>query len=190
MSLRKAISYTAFGFLFVFVNFNLQFSGLTINIMPAFIGWILLFLSYGPYGDYMKGKSYMLWIPLVMTVAEGTIWFLGIAKSELMESQGIHIFSMIINIVSAVYWYLMFTILEKVADDNGTTRGPSIRVIKILSLILYIAINLCTLLTGVVDLALLGAVVLIGGIGLLVLVVVALVVLFGLRKEIRAANEI
>lgn len=188
MDLKKAISLIAFGFLFVFVNINLSFNGLSINIMPQFIGWILLFLAFVPVGPYMQGRSYMQWIPLVMALVSAGTWYLD-AFMPGLENPIVEVLRFIFNIVSAVYWYIMFGILEKIANDTGSTRGPRINVIKVVSLVLYVTISIFTLLVAKVELAFLAILILLLGIALIVLVVIALFTLFGLRKDILRQNE-
>ena len=187
MQLRKAISLVAFGFLFIFVNFNLTFNGTAINIMPEFIGWILMFLAFAPLGSYMEGKRYMQWIPIIMAVFTAVFWILGIVKPEL-ENPVVSAIQTILNIVSAIYWFIMFTVLEKLADDCGSNKSSTLHIIKILSLVLYIIITVVAFFIGEGNFGFMATIFAISGIGLLVLVIVALFVLFGLRKEINRSD--
>ena len=187
MKLRKAISLVAFGFLFIFVNFNLTVNGTSINIMPEFIGWILMFLAFTPLDTYMEGKRYMQWIPMILAVLTCVFWIISTFKPEL-ESPTLSVVKSILNIVSAIYWFIMFTILEKVADDCGSTKGSTLRIIKIFSLVLYVIVSIIALCYQNMDIGLLATLFTVCGIGLLVLVVIALFVLFGLRKEINRSD--
>lgn len=185
MNLKKAISYAAFGFFFILVNINLSLSGGTINITPNFVGWILMFLAFVPFGTYMEGKAYMHWLPLVMAVFTGALWLLSIAEPGL-ESPLITVLQFILNIVELVYIFTLFGILEKVADDCGSARGSNLGVIKILMLILYLVVTLFALLVQYTGSTALATVVLVCGLALLVVMIIAMFVLFGLRKEIRS----
>ena len=185
MNLKKAISYAAFGFFFILVNINLTLSGGTINITPNFVGWILMFLAFVPFGTYMEGKTYMHWLPLVMAVFTGALWLLSIAEPG-MENPLLSVLQAVLNIVELVYMFTLFGILEKVADDCGSSKSSSLRMIKLLMLVLYLVVTVFALLTRYTESTALAAVVLVCGMALLVLMIIALFVLFGLRKEIRS----
>ncbi|MCR5006455.1 MAG: hypothetical protein K6A77_11200 [Clostridiales bacterium] len=188
MDLKKAISLIAFGFLFIFVNLNLSFTNLTINILPVFIGWFLLFLAFTPLGVYMEGKSYMHWIPLVLTAASCAFWVIDIARPQL-DDPVLSVVRFILNLVSAGYWFILFGILEKIANDTGTTKGPRIHVIKVVSLVLYIAVTILALLVIQVQTAALATLFMLCSIVLIVVVIIALFTLFGLRKDILRQSE-
>ena len=47
------------GALFTLVNFNLTFGETSINVMPNFVGWIIVYLACGLLGDYIADKAYL-----------------------------------------------------------------------------------------------------------------------------------
>ncbi|MBQ1384382.1 MAG: hypothetical protein IIY74_03210 [Firmicutes bacterium] len=47
------------GALFTLVNFNLTFGETSVNVMPNFAGWILVYLACGLLGDYIADKAYL-----------------------------------------------------------------------------------------------------------------------------------
>ena len=118
MDIKKAIKLIAFGFMFTLVDFNLTLNGTTINVTPDFIGWILMYLAYDKLGDYMNGKSYMKILSLVLIVLSGALWLGDIVKPDLNTS----IIKTIANIASAVYMFVLCTVLEKLAHDLSQYR--------------------------------------------------------------------
>lgn len=180
MNLKKALSLIAFGFLFTLVNINLTLNGATVNVMPAFVGWLLFFLAFGHLGSYGEGKTYLKWIALVLAVITGFIWLMELAGSELNTS----ILSWPVQLLTLVFMYLLFVILEQLAKDYGSALSSTIRSLRILNLILYAAFLLLSV--GVVVLQNVNFAVfpLLIGFALLVCAVVTAVVLFRLRREI------
>ena len=67
-SLKRGLSFVAFGFLFTLVNLNLTLNGTTVNVIPDFIGWALLFRAYDMLGHYMDGKNYLKWTFLILLI--------------------------------------------------------------------------------------------------------------------------
>ena len=180
MDVKKGLSYVAFGFLFTLVNINLSFNGTTVNIMPDFVGWILLFLAFDQLGSYMEEKSYLKWISLIMIILTAVRWVLDVFMTEI----NIDILSTVSAIISAVYMFMLFGVLEKIARDYGSQRESTLHMVKILNLALYIAFALLGLLTLVTESMGIGTLTLIVGIAALVTAIITLVTLFKLKKEI------
>jgi len=185
MNIKKALSLVAFGFLFTLVNLNLTVSGGTINVTPDFIGWILLFLAFDKLGNYVESKGFLKWISLGMAVMTCVIWGMETLKPELdagsLKTLG--------AIVSLIYMYFLFGVLEQVAADSRSRYVSAIGTLKILNLVLYvgfIAAGLGVAAAGSSVLALLAAGI---GVAALVCAVITAVVLFKLRREVRDRTE-
>ena len=72
MNIKKALTYIAFGFAFTLINFNLTISNVTINIMPDFIGWILILLGINNLTDYVD-RPILKWGSVVMIIITATL---------------------------------------------------------------------------------------------------------------------
>jgi len=182
MNVKKSLSLIAFAYFFTLVNLNLQSNGTSINIFPDFIGWILFFLAHDKLGSYMDGKKYMKWTALVMVVVTAVIWVLDTFNPEM----GIDLLKSAAAVVSVVYMFILFGVLEKVAGDLHSQRQQTIGMLKILNVVLYAAFIVVAILSAVYQnesLALVSAVI---GLAALVSAIFTAVVLFLLRKE---ANE-
>lgn len=190
-NLKKGISYVAFGFLFTLVNINLNFSSGTLNVTPDFIGWILLFLAFPLLGAYASDKPYLRWIPLLMVVLTGAVWILDFAKPELDAG----ILKTVSGVISAVYMFVLFGVLEQIARDYGSSRADTIRTLKYINLIAYAVMIVSFLITELTRNLSYGAFGLIVGFVGLAAAIVTLVVLLRFRKEMhtriaeRAADE-
>lgn len=183
MNIKKGISLAAFGFMFVLVDFNLTLDGSTICITPDFVGWILFFLAYDNLGDYISDKPYLKYMPAALAVLSLAIWILNIARPGLDTI----ILNPLCNIVSAVFMFLFFGVLENVAEDYGSSRTGSLRILKYLNLACELALFIIGLLSRVLDVQLIAVMMLVVGFVAIGSAIVTMFTLFGLRKEINQA---
>ena len=181
MDIKKGLSYVAFGFLFTLVNINLNMNGGSLNITPDFIGWILFFLAFDKLGTYISDKKYMKWIALVLAVVTAALWILEMAKPEL----NVDIFTTLAAVVSVVYMFILFGVLENIARDYRSSRADTVKILKILNLVLYLAFLGISLFYLYNKSAYTVAAAAFTGIAALVAAIFTAFVLFGLRKEIK-----
>lgn len=182
MDLKKGLSYVAFGFFFTLVNLNLTFSGTEINIFPDFIGWVLLFLAFDKLGTYVSDKKYLKWLSLIMVILSGAVWIYEIAKPEL----NIGIVRTVVTLLSAVYMFLLFDSLERIAGDHGSDKEDTIRMLKVINPILTIAFVVVGILAGQNGSSVLAGLAAILGLCALAAAIVTAVVLFRLRTDMNA----
>ncbi len=183
MNLKKGLSFVAFGFLFLLVNLNLTLNGTTVNCTPDFIGFILFFLAFDALGSYTQGKGYLKWISLLLVILSGAQWLLKTLRPEL---SGFSLLNGVTALLSAVYMFLLFGILEAIAGDFNSPRESTLSVLKYVNLLVYVLLAFFSLQSGT-GISLNSAsslVLMLGAIGL-VSAIVTLVVLFKLRNEIR-----
>ena len=181
MNIKKGISMIAFGFAFILANLTLTLNGRSICVTPDFVGWILFFMAFDLLGGYIADKAYMKWISLILAIVTGAIWILNMAAPE----TNLSILTTGVSVVSLFYMYILFNVLEKVAHDHVPQREATIRMLKILYLVLYvlfIAFSMLTLASWNEKLALLAG--LAGAVTLACAIVIAFV-LFRFRKEIK-----
>ncbi len=185
MNLKKGLSYVAFGFFFTLVNLNLTLNGTTINVTPDFIGWILLFLAFVPLGPYVSDKPILRWLPLVVGVFSAAVWVLSIAKPEL----DIGFVPTILTALSAVYMFLLFGALQRIARDYASPREGTLGVLRILNPALEVAFVVMGLLAYYARSYALAGLSAVLGVAALVAAIVTMVVLFRLRSEISRKLE-
>ena len=180
MDLKKGLSLTAFGFAFVLINLNLTLGGVTLNVTPDFIGWIMLTLAVDRLGKYTDGKKYLKFVALVMVILSASVWTLQIMKPE----YDISILTTLENVVAAVFMFIFFGCLELVANDYGSPRESTIRTLKILTLALNIAMVTVVPLHKTMPLETFAVIFAVLGVAAIVTAIVTLIVLFKLRDEI------
>ena len=180
MNLKKGLTFVAFGFLFTLVNLNITLNGSTLNIMPDFIGWILFFLAFDKLGKYVEDKRYLKWIALILTIATAVLWIFDIAE----PASRIDFLKTIVTIVSAVYMFLLFGSLEKIAHEYGSAGETALHMLKILNLVLNVAFVVLALMAGYVSLENYALLATLTGVAALVAAIITAVVLFRLRKDI------
>ena len=195
MNIRKGLSLTAYGFLFILINFNLVMEGRTINVIPDFIGWILLFLAFGKLGDYTKGCGWLRWLALILVIPSAYSWLISLIKPELVGSPGLATIETLASIGELVFIVLMFTPLIRIAHDYGSDREEKFKKLRIVNLIMY-AIFICvsvlvTVFRSRIDvtgpsgaLVIIAVVTTAAGIALLVCAVITAISVFKLKNEV------
>ncbi|MBQ1521221.1 MAG: hypothetical protein IIZ74_00480 [Erysipelotrichaceae bacterium] len=183
MNIKKGISYVAFGFLFTLVNFNLTINSVSICVTPDFIGWLLFFLAFDKLGTYISDKSYMKWIALVMMIITGALWLGGIVKPDL----DMDILKTIVTVCSCVYFFILFGVLEKIADDYHSAQKSTLGFLKYFNILISLGFVVTALIGGMMQSELILGLSAVIGIVALVAAIVTAVVLFKLRKELNAA---
>ena len=133
--IKKGISYTAIGFLFVLVNLNFNFGSVRVNVMPNFIGWIMLTMAVKKLDQYTKDKKYLLYIGFFLSAAEILNWVLPLAKQDSLG----WIVSTVCYAVSVVFFYSYIGVLQNVAKDAGSKYANQLGIIRILVLAACIA---------------------------------------------------
>ena len=180
MNLKKGLSFVAFGFFFTLINLNLTLNGAKLNVTPDFIGWILFFLAFDLLGTYVKDKLYLKWLSLVLVIITAADWVLEITKPEL-DTGAVRTF---VTVLSGVYMYLLFGALEFIARDFKSSEESTIRILRILNIVLYlgfVAAALAGASSGASALLLLSAIL---GMAALIAAIITMVVLFRLKREI------
>ena len=170
----------AFGFFFTLINLNLTLNGAKLNVTPDFIGWILFFLAFDLLGTYVKDKLYLKWLSLVLVIITAADWVLEITKPEL-DTGAVRTF---VTVLSGVYMYLLFGALEVIARDFKSSEESTIRILRILNIVLYlgfVAAALAGASSGASALLLLSAIL---GMAALIAAIITMVVLFRLKREI------
>lgn len=179
-NLKKAISLTVFGFLFIFVTFNLTINGASVDIMPDFAGWLLLFLAFDKLGGYGDGKEFLKWGALLMMLITVVQYAITVFKPELKMD----IYNLVVNILQAIYIFLYLGIIEEVAEDIGSVRSNKIHTLRMVTLALDVFLTLVGIFATKIDIPLVFTTV-IAGIASLVVLIMLLLALFGLRKEVK-----
>ncbi len=191
-TLKKGISLIAFGFLFTLVSINLTLNGAKLNVTPDFIGWILFFVAYDKLGGYVAGKSWLKWTALVLGIVTGAFWVLDIASPGL----DLGIVRTIVTVVCAVWSFVLFDVLERIALDHHSAHAGTIRTLKYVNVIAYAVFVVLGLLGGYAG-AYIGSgsalavsgIAAVAGVVALVAAIVTAFVLFRFRKEINEMTD-
>ena len=179
--INKGITLIAIGFLFTLININLTFNTLKVNITPDFVGWFLFFLAFDHLGDYGKGKEYIKWLSLCLAIAVAALWILEITMPELP----IDLFKSVVSILSAIYIFILFGILTKIAEDYGSNKAATINVLKYLNIILILLFAAAGTYAYYKESTIMIAAAAIFGVSALVSAIVTCITLFALRKDIK-----
>ena len=185
-TLKKGISLIAFGFLFTLVNINLTMNGSKLNVTPDFVGWILFYIAFDKLGAYTDGKSWLKWSALVLAIVTGAFWVLDFARPDLDPG----IVKTIVTVFCAVWSFVFFGVLERIALDHHSAHAGTIRTLKYVNAVAYAAFVFLGLLGGYAGayigsgsaVAVSGIAAVVGVVALVAAIVTA-VVLFRFRRE-------
>ena len=180
MDLKKGISLIAIGFILILVNINLQFNGTEVNVLPAFAGWLLYFLAYDYMGSYLSDRKYMKWAALVMVFLTGADWFLSIYDPTI----DIGWFKAIINTISAVYEFILFTAVERAAKGVQSSRTETIAFLKYFNFGIFLVLTVVGILAQRLPIRVLAVIVTVAGTIALGSAIFTAFTLMGLRGEV------
>ncbi len=103
MTLKKGLTFVAFGFLFISVNINLNLNHLVLDLLPAFVGWIFFALAYSKLGSYTAYRQQFCWIPILLAVYTALDWLLAMLDIAL----NLPLLNFASLILEAVYLFLV-----------------------------------------------------------------------------------
>ena len=141
-ALRKGLTLTVFGFLFVLFGFRLTVDQVSVDLFPDFVGWFLLFLACTPLEPYTSEKPYLKWLMLGLAFYNCFDWYADLFQPGL----SLGLFPLIPLILAVICAFMMFGILERIARDyKCSDRAATIRKLKIWHLALFILSNLLSI---------------------------------------------
>ncbi|MBR3358555.1 MAG: hypothetical protein IKG46_12130 [Solobacterium sp.] len=179
MDIKKALKMTAFGFMFTLINLNLTLNGHTLNVMPDFIGWILLFIAFDKFGEYKDSMPWLKWMSAAIGAASFVQWVMGIANPEM----DIRYLITCAEIAAAVYNFLFFGILIHVAEDMNSGVTERLSFLRYFNAVIYAALAVLSLVAAPENVAFIAMGVLILGLAALIAAIVTMFTLFKLSKE-------
>lgn len=183
MDIKKALKLTAFGFMFTLINLNLTLNGHTLNVMPDFVGWILLFIAFDKLGEYKDSLSWMKWMAAAIGAASLVQWVLGIVNPEL----DIRYLITGTEIAAAVYNFLYFGILIHVAEEMNSMYIERLSFLRYFNAVIYAALAVLSLIAAPENVAFIAMAVLILGLAALIAAIITMFTLFKLSKEAETA---
>lgn len=177
MDLKKGILYITFGYIFIFLNFYLNISGIKIDLLPNFVGWLLLFFAYNKLGHYVKDMKYLHYLPLIFI-------FWGIVCDILVIIMfGFYalIIEIVFGLVSIIYWINLFYVLLVIAEEKKSNQKISINTLKYLNITICIISIILSILNLFVPILYATYILFIIA---LVIVIITIIVLSKLKKEV------
>ena len=184
-SIKKGILYTAVGFLFTLVNFNLNFGSVQLNVMPDFIGWIFILMALGKLGDYVESKSYLRYLAIGLIVISAITWGLSIV----MPDMKIWWLNTVTELISTIFIFIYFDSLRQIAEDAGSIYTDQLSFLRWIHVAVYLASAVITVFAGRLtpeDINLANSALILGfGVVALIVAVWTVIVLFKLNKEIK-----
>ena len=108
MNIKKGIRLIAIGFLFTLININVTVNEHVINIMPDFVGWILIGIACTKLGDYVKGKPFYMIGAILLGICN-----LAIALVTLfLPKMDITIYKTGVSVLTIIYVFALLTLIS------------------------------------------------------------------------------
>ena len=182
MDTQKGVRRAAVGFLFTLVNININFGDSVLDLMPDFVGWILLTMACDLLADYLRNETWLRPLAIGLAVLHTVRWVCALIPAE------IAVVNLLAGIGAAVFMFFFFGGLERIAQERGSQRLTTLTTLKYLNAIVYILLALFGMLAGRIDLGILAVAVVVLGVVALIAAICTAVVLFGFSKELAQAD--
>ncbi|MBR1757853.1 MAG: hypothetical protein IJ744_03890 [Lachnospiraceae bacterium] len=191
MDIKKALSYIATGFLLILLDFNLNVNALSANILPDFVGWILIYLSVDLLGGYTEGKKYLKWMALVLAILNAILW----VGPWFIPAEKLTILVVLSGVISAFVFFILLGTLIQVGEDISSAHTGTLKILRWFMLFIHLFSAAGSLVvkrmgeSPVLISPTMIAISVVLSLAMLVAAIVALVVLFKLKKEAESLPE-
>lgn len=128
------------GFFFVFINFNLTLNGHTVNLLPDFVGYILLHQAAGALAEESGRFRKIRPFTLAMAVYTGILWtgdLLGVTGGGSWLDTILSLAALVISLY--ISWSVVQAILELESARGADLNGASVRTAWFILLTVQIA---------------------------------------------------
>ena len=186
--LCAGLSQAVWGYFLLHFNFNLNFDAASINILPNFVGALLLLSAVGKLSAERRDLLLLRPLCVLLAVWHGADWVLAVLGSGL-EERGVSFLGMLVTAAALYFHFQFLTDMAALAEKyqpEGETLDLRFRRRRTVLLVLTTAANLLSSMAQLLRserqaVVLAGAVVCLVVV-LLVLVVMIMVSLFQLRR--------
>lgn len=185
--LYTAISRVAYGYVFYYLNINLNLNGHSVNFLPEWACFALI-LSALP-GLALAERSALLlrplaWILLAANAAEWGLALLGVS----LEAGDLYLVNVLIDVVALYFHFQLLTNLASIARGVNASRAQSLLRIRTVTTLVGTAVSALSALPSLAErapdwLSTAAAAALL--VYVVIIVIWTLVTLFGLRADMR-----
>ncbi len=174
MKIKNGLRLIAIGFIFTLVNINITFDKTQINIMPDFIGWILIAAASVFLKDYTKKNPFYLVGAILLAVCDVAFTVIEVGWPKL----DVDLYKTGVSLFSILYIFLLLGKLEKVGKDKSYNDVTSVRILKYVYVIVYLIFQALTFAADYLPVKVLEVLFSISGIAALVTAIATAFVLF------------
>ena len=128
------------GFFFVFINFNLTLNGHTVNLLPDFVGYILLYQAAGELAGESGRFKTLRPFAAAMAVYTGILWVGALLGATGGDSWLDTILGLVATVLSLIVsWNAIQAVLEIESARGADLNGASVRTAWFVLLVVQIA---------------------------------------------------
>ena len=187
MNIKKALTFIAVGFSLAVLDIHITIGSASVGILPAFLGYILLYLAYDQLGPYVEEKKYLKWVALILAIFYILVWVGEIFNKEEYETISglIGAVKQSLHIVSGVYFFLLFSVLEVIAQDYNVPKLKRFRRLKFINFGAVVFSAFLAFIVELVPFVFTAIVVISGALVAAIAIIITIFVLFGFLKNLK-----
>lgn len=128
IQIRRALSKIAWGYVLLYLDFHLSVNGHTLNVLPNWAGYLLIFSAIVLLG--VEWRSLLLLKPfcVLLGVVSAVDWVWVLLTGQELTGR-FFLFSILLICVGIYFRFQMLTDLAQLAEDNGI-RADSLRLCR------------------------------------------------------------
>ena len=182
--IAKGINLAAVGLLIIVLNVNLDLGAMAINILPDWLGLILLFLAVGQFEDKKNRYLLLKLLIIIATIYDMAEWVL----SFVHHNFDLFIPNIVYSIVQMIIFWSVTSVIIRVARESSSSYVGSLVTIRGIQLVSQILNMAMSLLTVYID-EWFAMGVAVTGVIMLLAVIITIVIMFAFKKEYREKLE-
>lgn len=182
----KGVKLVAFGFLLLFLDFNIISDTFYIDILPDALGLLLFLMSVRYLEGYVKNPTKLRILSALLILEDVAEWLFTMSErnSDLsVNSNDVRFIFFLASFLYLALYYIILGAMIRVAEDFRSYREHSIRVLRFVMIVIQFAISILIVSEAEANSSLTLLVVIAGCIA----GIVNLIVLFGLKKDVEHA---
>lgn len=123
--IRQALTKIAWAYVLLYLNFNLSVNGHSLNVLPNWAGYLLIFSAIALLGAELRSLLLLKPFCILLGVVSAVDWVWVLLAGQELTGR-FFLFSILLICVGIYFRFQMLTDLAQLAEDNGI-RANSLR---------------------------------------------------------------
>ncbi len=176
---NKAIDYTAIGLLLIVLNIYVDFGAFRINIVPNWIGFILMFFALKEFEEDRTDHLFLKIMTIIAALYAISEWIIDILGNPIEIAQ----FGFVFSLIQLLVIFDMTEIVIKTAAIENSLYEHKLNVTRTVLVLGFVLTLLSSILTYYID-EMFGLAATLSGAVVLVCAVIMIIMMYGFRNEL------